>query len=244
MADRERPEESPSLQALAAADSMSAEQMWQALHEMRVHQIELEIQNEELRVTQAALDAARARYFDLYELAPVGYCTVAESGLLQEANLTASNMLAARRDAVVGQPMSRFIDKRDQDIYYLMQRGLFANAGPRECELRLIGPSGEPFWAHLTATAFTGDDGATAMRMVLADISERRRAEQKTEYAASVFSHSREAIMITEADGTIMDVNEAFTRITGYAREEVIGRNPNVRERSSSSYPSFPIYPC
>jgi len=63
------------------------------LHELRVHQIELEMQNRELHRTQGELEAARARYFDLYDLAPVGYLTVSKNGLILEANFTAATLL-------------------------------------------------------------------------------------------------------------------------------------------------------
>ncbi|WP_296498922.1 PAS domain S-box protein [Rhodoferax sp.] len=63
---------------------------------------------------------------------------------------------------------------------------------------------------------------------VTRDITERKRAEEKVNLAASVFSYSREGIMITAADGTIIDVNDAFTRITGYHRDEVMGKNPRL----------------
>jgi hypothetical protein len=67
------------------AASLSLEDTERMLHELRVHQIELEMQNEELRQAQALLDTERARYFDLYDLAPVGYCTLSDAGLILQA---------------------------------------------------------------------------------------------------------------------------------------------------------------
>jgi PAS domain-containing protein len=93
----------------------------------KVHQIELELQNEELRRAQAELDIARARYFDLYDLAPVGYCTISEQGLILEANLTVAALLGVARSELVKQPISRFILKKDEDIYYLHRKHPFCD---------------------------------------------------------------------------------------------------------------------
>ena len=87
----------------------------QALHELQVHQIELEMQNDELRRMQVELDAERARYFDLYDLAPVGYCTISEQGLILEANFTAPTCSGWRAANWSGEPLSRFIVRADQD---------------------------------------------------------------------------------------------------------------------------------
>ena len=97
----------------------SPETSAQTLHELHVHQIELEMQNEELRRRQAELSAAHRRYFDLYDLAPVGYCSVSEAGVILQANLTLSTLLGLERSALVQQSLSRFIYRDDMDIYYI-----------------------------------------------------------------------------------------------------------------------------
>jgi PAS domain-containing protein len=90
----------------------------QLLHELQEHQIELEMQNEELRRTQVELKALQSRYFDLFDLAPVGYVILSENGLIVEANLTAATLLGVARNALVNQPLTRFFLPEDQDIYH------------------------------------------------------------------------------------------------------------------------------
>ncbi len=157
---------------------LSPEEIRKTLHELRVHQIQLEMQNEELRTAQAEIEAGRARYFDLYDLAPVGYCTVSEKGLLVEANLTASVLLGAARSALIQQPISRFIYKDDQDTYYLHRKRLFKTGQPQTCELRMVKPDGALIAVHLaTRIVQTPDLGGSAL-VVLSDMTERQRLER------------------------------------------------------------------
>ncbi len=157
---------------------MTPEALQKVLHELRVHQIELEMQNEELRTAQAEIEAERTRYFGLYDLAPVGYCTLSEKGLILEANLTAATLLGTSRGLLLKQPMTRFIDTEHQDLYYLHRKKLLETGEPQEFELRLIKPDGAPFWAHLKTTAAQAEDGAPVCRCVISDISERTQAEE------------------------------------------------------------------
>jgi PAS domain S-box-containing protein len=157
-------------------EAEAPEEIRQTLHELRVHQIELELQNEELRQTQAELDVIRERYFDLFDLAPVGYCTVDEKGLIQEANLTVVKMLDVIRSDLNKKPISRFIHKEDQDIFYLKKKQLLATGEPQESELRLLKRDGTFFWAHLEGS-FAKTDGTSACRIVISDITERKNAE-------------------------------------------------------------------
>ncbi len=159
------------------AVSLTKEEKAKLLHELRVHQIELELQNEELRTAQEELDASRTRYFNLYDLAPVSYCTLSEKGLIQEANLTAATMLGINRNKLVQQPFSRFILPEDQDIHYDHRKKLNSTGEPQEYELRLLKADSTHFWVHVTATTGHDDSGLPIIRIVLLDITERKRTE-------------------------------------------------------------------
>jgi PAS domain S-box-containing protein len=158
-------------------DTLLPEAARQVLHELRVHQIELEMQNEKLRRAQAALEASQARYFDLYDLAPVGYFTISEQGLILEANLTAATLLGVARGALVKQPLSRFILSEDKNIYYRYYKQLFEMGAPQACELRIVKQDGTAFWARLEAAAAQDADGAPVCRAVVSDITEQKNIE-------------------------------------------------------------------
>jgi two-component system, cell cycle sensor histidine kinase and response regulator CckA len=160
--------------------TLSSEESRIVLHDLRVHQIELEMQNEELRQTQVELEASRARYFDLYDLAPVGYFTISDKGLILEANFTAATLFGVARGALVKQPLTRFIVPEDQDRYYLHRRRLFATGAPQVLDLRLKRGNGTHFWARFEATtAQDVDDGTEVCRAVVSDISERKHLEDE-----------------------------------------------------------------
>ena len=89
--------------------AMLPDETQRLLHELRVHQIELELQNEELQRAQLELQTSRAEYSDLYDLAPVGYITLSEQGLILQANLTAATLLGMPRGQLVKQRLSHFI---------------------------------------------------------------------------------------------------------------------------------------
>jgi len=146
------------------------------LHELLVHKIELEMQNEELRRAQTELEIQRARYFDLYDLAPVGYFSVDAQGRILEANLTAATLLGLSRSMVVGQPITRFILKSDQDIYYLFRKSLLKVGETQSCELRMVKKDGVEFWAGLSAAIVPGENGEQVCRLTISDVS--RRAEE------------------------------------------------------------------
>ncbi len=97
---------------LEEIDDMSREDVYEILHELRVHQAELEIQNEELKEKQLGLEVSRVRYFDLYNLAPVGYLTISEGGLILDANIKAASLFDTCRSDLINNTITVFIEKR------------------------------------------------------------------------------------------------------------------------------------
>ena len=157
--------------ATANLKALSPAVVLKLMHELQVHQIELEMQNEELKKTQLELALARERYFDLYDLAPISYCTTNEQGVILEANLAASELLGEPRSELVGQPISHYIGKECQDDYYHCRRLLYASGDRQGCELQLAKPDGEALWVYLTITAAKDIQGDRVYRVVLTDIT-------------------------------------------------------------------------
>ena len=177
-------------QQLQELDSQETNAQWPAearrvLHELQVHQVELEMQKEELRATQKELEASRARYFDLYDLAPVGYVTVSQGGIILETNLTAAVLLGVARNALPRQRLSRFILSDDQEIYYFLLRTFSETVGAQSCELRMTKKDGAHFWARLDAVVAQDEGGALSRRIVISDITERKRHRKNPSPAKS-----------------------------------------------------------
>ena len=207
-------------------EAPSPEEALRALHELRVYQIQLEMQNEELRRAQVELDAARARYFDLYDLAPVGYVTVGEQGVIREANLTAATLLGEARGALVSRPISQFVYGGDQDLYYRHRKQLVLTGEPQTCELRLMRHDGSDFWALLETNSARDQDGEPVLRIVLSDITERRQAEETLGESESrfrtMFSEAPLGIALVDSiTGHIYEVNRRFADIAGRTPAEM-----------------------
>ena len=208
--------------------ALSPESVRLMLHELHVHQIELEMQNDELRRTQVELEAARMRYFDLYDLAPVGYCSVSAQGLILQANLAAASLLGLSRTALAKLPISGVIFKADQDIYYLCRKQVIASGEAQACELRVVNSDGAPRWVQLAVSAAPGDDHEPLMRIVMTDISDRKlmqaaMEEREARYRAMV-EWSPEAIAVQRA-GNIIYANAAALKLFGATRaRDLIGK--------------------
>ena len=227
VARREKAEAMVRATALQDVVPDSPEQTQQLLHDLRVHQIELEMQNDELLRVQAELDATRARYFDLYELAPVGYLTLDEKGVILAANLTAATLLRSTRGEMVDHPLAGFIVHEDQDLAYLYRRRLVDDGEIRPCELRMKRQDGTAFWAHLDAVVSSTEDGTRVFRLAIGDVSERKRMETQNE-------HERDFLELLAAGRPLPEV---LAHLVGHYEELTPGLHAVVAlEEPASSF--------
>ncbi len=199
---------------------VSAEQL---LHELQVHQIELEIQNEELRRAQAALEESRDRYVDLYEFAPVGYFTLNGTGLIEEVNLAGAGMLGVDRKRLRHQRFSRYVVPDERDHWHRQILQVLLHQDKQSCELPLQRADGSRFHARIDCVCQMAGAALPVVRIALMDISDRKRAEDELRIAAIAFE-SPQGMLVTDADGVIVRVNQAFTSLTGYGAEEAVGQ--------------------
>ncbi|MDP3252762.1 MAG: histidine kinase [Hydrogenophaga sp.] len=159
------------LRSEASADAL--------LHELRVHQFELEQQNEELRRTQFDLALARDMYLDLYDFAPVGYCSLDENGVITQVNLTGASLLGQPRSGLLGAPLARFVSPADSDRWELYLRQAMKEGGaPAGIELAMSFADGSLQWlAGIDGMSVISGDGQSRLRLSIADVTERRHLE-------------------------------------------------------------------
>ncbi len=220
--------------------ALSPAQAQRTLHDLQVHQVELEMQNEELRRKQVELDESLARYVNFYDLAPVGYCTVTEEGLIREANLTTSTLLNVPRSELLKQSITRFIFNDDQDTYYKHRRKLMDADGPLSVELRLLKRDGAPFWAHLQVAKVKEGEGGSEMRLVIKDISERKTVEESLRASEAQYRSLAEwtpESIIIHGEGKMLFVNPAAIKMLGATcASDLVGKpildliHPDIRK--------------
>lgn len=209
------------------------------LNELKVHKIELEMQNDELRKTQLELIESNEKYIDLYNSAPVAFFSLSNKGIIKEANLTAVNLLGVEKSLLINQPLSRFIGNDDQEIYSLHFKNLIETRMKQQLDVRIKGKDRPLFYASLIAVPVVQTGRTFIIRVTISDINERLLTEEKSarndnlfrllvEHSpASIAMFDREMNYIITSSRFLIDYELGNKNVTGHSHYEIFPEIPD-----------------
>ncbi len=170
------------------------------------------MQNEELRRSHLELEEAHLRQVELYDFAPVGYLTVDEAGLIREANLETAALLDVDRSELSGRPFSSFVDPSRGDGWRLVLAEARRSARPLSCDLVLLRSDGTTFDGHLICQHRAPRHADPALRLILSDVTERKRAEERIQ---TYVDRSPAALFVVDGRGRYVECNPAALELMG-----------------------------
>jgi PAS domain S-box-containing protein len=191
------------------------EDMAKLVHELQVHQIVLEMQNEALRKAQVEIEKSRSRYFELYDLAPVGYFTFNQKGMILEANLTGAKLLGVERSFLPRLPFIRFLSPESHSAFHLHLKAVFSTGVKEVCELKLIRENGDSFYVSVESISSKDSEGDFPQcRSAIMDITARKRAEEAVKAERRQFNDVLETlpvyIILLTPDYSVVYANRFF----------------------------------
>ena len=191
------------------------------IHELRVHQVELEMQNEELRRVQNDLEVSRSRYSDLYDFAPVGYLTLKKNGQILELNLTAARKLGVERGHLVNAHFQNYIFPPDKKVFFSHLKAIFDKRQRQISEVRLSPKGGELFYARIESIYLEEENGTGLCRANISDVTLLKLAEQVLQNA-----HAELERLVEERTGELTKSNELL-KISG---EKLVRSNEELQD--------------
>lgn len=204
------------------------------LHELQVLQIELEMQNEELRQSQIALEESRDHYLGFYDFAPDGYITLTREGIIAEINLTGAALLGLERNKLLRQRLERFISPEDRDRYNRHFLDVFKKDDKLTFEVAFNRHDGSSFHAQLDCRRLVKKDMAPTVHMVLTDITERKQAERMLLQNKTAIDRAFDGYLIVDDQGILQEANQAYARMIGYSTDELSGMHLSQLEGKES----------
>ena len=196
--------------------------------QVRVRTLELTNEVSERQQAEKAMRQSETHYRTMFDSAPEGVWMIGPDRRTTEVNQRMCDLVGYTRDELFGRNPVELADEENSRIFEEKAR-IVPNRQTRTYEIALRHRDGHNIQTEFRATNLFNEDGS--VRGVLAfvvDLTVRKQAEERLQLAANVFGHAREGITITDAQGIIVDVNDAFSRITGYLREEVLGQSPRI----------------
>lgn len=199
------------------------------LHELQVRQIELEMQNEELRRAQLVVEESRNRYLDLYDFAPIGYLTLDRAGLIVEANITAAELFGLTRGELLRRPFASFLLKAGAVEDWLRHFSIVLSlGGKRDCELTLRRVAAAPMHVRVDCLRMSGHDKAPLVRLAFTDITASKLAEESRRESerqlSGLVESAMDAIISVDEDQRIVLFNPAAERMFGWTSDDALGQ--------------------
>lgn len=198
------------------------------IHELNVHQIELELQNDELRRTTQQLEKSHKRFSDLFDHAPVGYVVMDKNTRILDVNFSATFMLCADKKNLKEKKFTQYIHPDHQDTFYFFLQKVMENDQLHTEEIKLKNEHDTYFFAQLQGVVdYDLISGQNRIRLVIIDISERKSIESKLKrFRAAIDSSSDNIFLINFDSGKFIDINDSACRNLGFTREEFLQMKP------------------
>jgi PAS domain S-box-containing protein len=190
------------------------------LHELQVHQIELEMQNRELSEAQGALEESRNRYADLYDFAPVAYCTIDDRGLVEELNLTAATLFGRERPKAIGRSLTSLVHFENPQTFWHHLGACILSAEAVVSEFRLVVDGRIVQVEAISVPVFKLGPRPRTFRTAFMDITRRMRAE--TEREAAYASEQRLRGLLEMLDRAQIEATAALARPSGSSLQDVM----------------------
>jgi PAS domain S-box-containing protein len=205
------------------------------LHELQVHQIELEMQNETLRQSLIQIEESRDHWVNFYEFSPLGYLTLNQAGLITEINLTGSMLLGEDRVKLIKRRFASLVLPDDRSRWDLHFLSVLQNDSNQICELSIKRGDGMPLFVQLNSLRLQKGNKTCEARIVLTDITERKQLQQDLRISEMLqYLYEKQEIFQTSMDGFtiidaashhILEVNQVLCDMSGYSREELLSMN-------------------
>ena len=204
---------------------MPPAELHRLVHELEVHQIELELQNEELQQARSELEVYLSQYTDLYDFAPVGYFTLGRNGVILKANLTGANLLGVERARLMKQRFGQFVTAASRVAFTTFLEKVFQSQFQINYDVELQKEGGGKFFVHLEAMVLGSEPEC---RVAMMDITAQKQAEallrESEDRYRTLFENMSQGVVLQGADGKIISANPSAERLLGLAKEQMQGR--------------------